>query len=387
MATNKQKIFLSKTRTGKWSRDRSERLRSVQLPFLGWTWTHHYRQGSFHVDATGVCATKLVFMFSFFLFCAAFISFRWGTKLASEERSYNSCASNLLKAARNRWLWRLVWRPMTKLAMPCEHSFWEQCVPFFASSICEHLRVLCERGRQPRTGEPCFWRSLNPLRWGRTNWSWCFCWGFVSRRGLSCPGTRLQIRNLPMGARLTAVPTPRQMGQPSVRCQRAIPFVWKGKLRITAWMRDKIFFLTLLEINTTCVENWLKSSSLRLQLRKDDLSFCFKENEAFPDLTFLKTRNTRMASLRGFCAGKVELETVVACRFYAVFCYTNAGSAVIPQQTREVGRQESSGTDIQRLWSKITSPLQAVFQFKCSCSCYIQKLLLPSCTEVWRICD
>ncbi len=31
-------------------------------------------------------------------------------------------------------------------AMVCEHSHWEQCVPFFASSICEHLRVLCEWG-------------------------------------------------------------------------------------------------------------------------------------------------------------------------------------------------------------------------------------------------
>ena len=30
--------------------------------------------------------------------------------------------------------------------MLCEHSYWQQCVPFFASRICEQLRVLCERG-------------------------------------------------------------------------------------------------------------------------------------------------------------------------------------------------------------------------------------------------
>ncbi len=30
--------------------------------------------------------------------------------------------------------------------MLCEHSHWQQCIPFVASSICEHLRVLCEWG-------------------------------------------------------------------------------------------------------------------------------------------------------------------------------------------------------------------------------------------------
>ena len=30
--------------------------------------------------------------------------------------------------------------------MLCEHSNWQQYVPFFACNICEHLRILCERG-------------------------------------------------------------------------------------------------------------------------------------------------------------------------------------------------------------------------------------------------
>ncbi len=32
----------------------------------------------------------------------------------------------------------------------CEHSHWQQCVLFFASDICEHLRVLCERAEASR---------------------------------------------------------------------------------------------------------------------------------------------------------------------------------------------------------------------------------------------
>ncbi len=36
--------------------------------------------------------------------------------------------------------------PLMLPAMLCEHSNWQQCVPFFASSICEHFCVLCERG-------------------------------------------------------------------------------------------------------------------------------------------------------------------------------------------------------------------------------------------------
>ncbi len=31
------------------------------------------------------------------------------------------------------------------LAVLCEHSCWQQCVPFVACTICEHLRILCER--------------------------------------------------------------------------------------------------------------------------------------------------------------------------------------------------------------------------------------------------
>ncbi len=75
--------------------------------------------------------------------------------------------------------------PLVLLAMLCEHSHCQQCVPFFASSICEHLCVLCERGLStPETNwnsSRIEWKNCHTFQWQFAcsiwaNATWSFVW-------------------------------------------------------------------------------------------------------------------------------------------------------------------------------------------------------------------